>query len=162
MRVGLRLPYYTRWEIGGEPQPCDGFPFDSPNYTRWEIGGEPQLCRARASLGLLIIPDGRSGGNRNCSTTPTFVCIIIPDGRSGGNRNARRRVWPGGLIIPDGRSGGNRNKRGGTAGLSPELYPMGDRGGTATYDVTHSRICSLYPMGDRGGTATSSRRRLAE
>ena len=34
------------------------------NYTRWEIGGEPQLCAARWAS-RSIIPDGRSGGNRN-------------------------------------------------------------------------------------------------
>ena len=33
---------YTRWEIGGEPQPLEAAGTDGANYTRWEIGGEPQ------------------------------------------------------------------------------------------------------------------------
>ena len=32
---------------------------------------------------------------------------------------------------------------------------MGDRGGTATDLATESLCPSLYPMGDRGGTATT-------
>ena len=33
-------------------------------YTRWEIGGEPQLVVHHLCC-QPIIPDGRSGGNRN-------------------------------------------------------------------------------------------------
>ena len=33
---------YTRWEIGGEPQPVLVVPHAGVHYTRWEIGGEPQ------------------------------------------------------------------------------------------------------------------------
>ena len=57
-------PYYTRWEIGGEPQLDALFPGDTLHYTRWEIGGEPQLV-GRPAHRRSIIPDGRSGGNRN-------------------------------------------------------------------------------------------------
>ena len=57
-RTELVIPNYTRWEIGGEPQPAPqprarsqgGEPQQSArpskrvvDYTRWEIGGEPQL-----------------------------------------------------------------------------------------------------------------------
>ena len=38
--------------------------FGQANYTRWEIGGEPQRARGDRAR-LPIIPDGRSGGNRN-------------------------------------------------------------------------------------------------
>ena len=79
------------------------------NYTRWEIGGEPQLGYVGKGDNPIIIPDGRSGGNRN-----TRLC---------------------------------------TGGSKP-LYPMGDRGGTATALPTGVRRRVLYPMGDRGGTAT--------
>ena len=78
------------------------------NYTRWEIGGEPQL-----------IPQ------------EDLPHEIIPDGRSGGNRNIRLRVPH--LLA---------------------LYPMGDRGGTATTPTSAMNASPLYPMGDRGGTAT--------
>ena len=78
------------------------------NYTRWEIGGEPQHSHRIRDL-MSIIPDGRSGGNRNCLALAGQPPNIIPDGRSGGNRNLtfgwRLRTY----IIPDGRSGGNRN-----------------------------------------------------
>ena len=56
------------------------------NYTRWEIGGEPQR----------------------------YPSVRVPS-----------------VIIPDGRSGGNRNAKGTLLHLN-SLYPMGDRGGTAT------------------------------
>ena len=78
------------------------------HYTRWEIEGEPQPASARQAQGC-----------------------IIPDGRSGGNRNRARRRDVAGRIIPDGRSGGNRNYYNGTS-AGDALYPMGDRGGTAT------------------------------
>ena len=60
----LTTMHYTRWEIGGEPQhpQCDWI--HTGDYTRWEIGGEPQLPLAHSGLNS-IIPDGRSGGNRN-------------------------------------------------------------------------------------------------
>ena len=40
--MGTFRPYYTRWEIGGEPQLELDDSVGTPNYTRWEIGGEPQ------------------------------------------------------------------------------------------------------------------------
>ena len=61
-----------------------------------------QLC-------IDIIPDGRSGGNRNSRTRCALVVCIIPDGRSGGNRNSSATFEAATAIIPDGRSGGNRN-----------------------------------------------------
>ena len=51
--------------------------------------------------------------------------------------------------------------RGGTATVIESvkrkirLYPMGDRGGTATLNPIPSTHPQLYPMGDRGGTATA-------
>ena len=83
--------------------------FDT-DYTRWEIGGEPQHV-VIVDVMTFIIPDGRSGGNRNLNRSFTRKEDIIPDGRSGGNRNTiseRRSIR---TIIPDGRSGGNRNYR---------------------------------------------------
>ena len=175
---------------------------------------------------LHIIPDGRSGGNRNIDYDEGNYRTIIPDGRSGGEpqlaRYPRRRVvyytrweigggtatvarcvpvfsklypmgdrggtatpsvhagrnryytrWEIGgepqpigvdsrypFIIPDGRSGGNRNSYANVQG-SLGLYPMGDRGGTATGGIGHHQLDSLYPMGDRGGTATCSSRGIA-
>ena len=100
------------------------------NYTRWEIGGEPQPM-AMSLDDPIIIPDGRSGGNRNLNSSAERSPSIIPDGRSGGNRNS-----------------GEENMN------SPLLYPMGDRGGTATILVRDHNFRVLYPMGDRGGTAT--------
>ena len=58
--------YYTRWEIGGEPQLVPMRDSSGLYYTRWEIGGEPQRYVGKAEHAL-IIPDGRSGGNRNRS-----------------------------------------------------------------------------------------------
>ena len=55
---------YTRWEIGGEPQQYCPRLGSSGDYTRWEIGGEPQQ-RFATNAAARIIPDGRSGGNRN-------------------------------------------------------------------------------------------------
>ena len=40
------------------------FTASSSDYTRWEIGGEPQRMAASCYT-RTIIPDGRSGGNRN-------------------------------------------------------------------------------------------------
>ena len=102
----------------------------SPNYTRWEIGGEPQPI----DVGGVAIG-------------------IIPDGRSGGNRNLLLRYSLGLPLYPMGDRGGTATWALGTAYL-PELYPMGDRGGTATWDDDQTRPIGLYPMGDRGGTAT--------
>ena len=122
---------YTRWEIGGEPQPGSAAPGNDTDYTRWEIGGEPQHP-PRSLWSRFIIPDGRSGGNRNDFRIAAPGTNIIPDGRSGGNRNSMcpfvvhgydyTRWEIGGepqrggyathlpRIIPDGRSGGNRNE----------------------------------------------------
>ena len=52
---------YSRWEIGGKPQRV--FASYHHDYSRWEIGGKPQL-RAFSIL-RAIIADGRSGANRN-------------------------------------------------------------------------------------------------
>ena len=84
MRVG---DHYTRWEIGGEPQ-LSARARNFTDYTRWEIGGEPQLVQ-RLGEHESIIPDGRSGGNRNCKGCVRESARIIPDGRSGGNRNTK-------------------------------------------------------------------------
>ena len=103
---------------------------NSINYTRWEIGGKPQLGGSDPSA-YHIIPDGRSGGNRNVASMVHLQEELYPMG-----------------------------DRGGTATLSPgirclgSLYPMGDRGGTATHCKMHVLLLRLYPMGDRGGTAT--------
>ena len=85
-------------------------------YTRWEIGGEPQLP-VLTSVHPLIIPDGRSGGNRNHphELQPFFV-----------------------------------------------LYPMGDRGGTATdffgrpprFDYTRWEIGGEPQLPGRGRAAS--------
>ena len=77
---------YTRWEIGGEPQLKRSTTVGPSDYTRWEIGGEPQRTPLRWGS-VYIIPDGRSGGNRNSAVPPVARQRIIPDGRSGGNRN---------------------------------------------------------------------------
>ena len=83
--IGCQSVYYSRWEIGEEPQPyqgrtgrlliiadgdrggtatkvsrCVAYPY----YSRWEIGEEPQPYQGRTGR-LLIIADGRSGRNRN-------------------------------------------------------------------------------------------------
>ena len=92
---------------GGTATPCASA-VHGLYYTRWEIGGEPQP-RELSPYPHGIIPDGRSGGNRNLATCNLASAPIIPDGRSGGNRNMFVRVELDDVIIPDGRSGGNRN-----------------------------------------------------
>ena len=71
-RGGTATVHYSHWPAS--------------NYTRWEIGGEPQP-EAKDYHNKPIIPDGRSGGNRNDVVLEEREEVIIPDGRSGGNRN---------------------------------------------------------------------------
>ena len=99
---------YPMGDRGGTATYSNGDP-SAAYYTRWEIGGEPQHVVDHRPV-MPIIPDGRSGGEpQRMGTAPT---------------------------------------RGG------ELYPMGDRGGTATTPSRRPPTTQLYPMGDRGGTAT--------
>ena len=59
----LHQRLYPMGDRGGTATPGSEWP-ESNHYTRWEIGGEPQqnsLTHAHSR----IIPDGRSGGNRN-------------------------------------------------------------------------------------------------
>ena len=100
------------------------------NYTRWEIGGEPQPNPWNVDPPG-IIPDGRSGGNRNASRIRQGKVIDYTRWEIGGEPQRIASLPTGRLIIPDGRSGGNRNARNFTT-TSVTLYPMGDRGGTAT------------------------------
>ena len=78
------------------------------DYSRWEIGGQPQQLLIAIALAS-IIADGRSGANRNKTTTTNSKSLIIADGRSGANRNVRHNYDFRFLIIADGRSGANRN-----------------------------------------------------
>ena len=170
---------------------------DMMNYTRWEIGGEPQPAPTAPSSRCQLYPMGDRGGTATQTHATALRIQLYPMGDRGGTatrRHPKRRNrdytrWEIGgepqqagdvdaryRIIPDGRSGGNRNKirrhiprielypmgdRGGTATLSASsivsavLYPMGDRGGTATRRTRSCKRRELYPMGDRGGTATS-------
>ena len=93
-----------------------GCPLCTAHYTRWEIGGEPQ-------------PDGRRHRRGN---------ELYPMGDRGGTATSGEDL----------RS-------------SDTLYPMGNRGGTATLGTNVYRHQGLYPMGDRGGTATCSSRGIA-
>ena len=81
------------------------------NYTRWEIGGEPQH-KGRAGPENLIIPDGRSGGNRNAEEALIRLPRLYPMGDRGGTATG----------LP-------------TVARMRRLYPMGDRGGTATDNI---------------------------
>ena len=56
------MNYYTRWEIGGEPQPSVGSLSENRYYTRWEIGGEPQLDDAIYTAVEQLYPMGDRGG----------------------------------------------------------------------------------------------------
>ena len=75
--------YYTRWEIGGEPQQLANNHANRADYTRWEIGGEPQR-KAECNGGSPIIPDGRSGGNRNQHDDHHHYVALYPMGDRGG------------------------------------------------------------------------------
>ena len=123
---------YTRWEIGGEPQPVHAPRPDPPHYTRWEIGGEPQLARAYRRSPLNYTRWEIGGGT---ATSMEYVSEYH-------------------LLYPMGDRGGTATHE--ACELSRErLYPMGDRGGTATPRVVTCASGRLYPMGDRGGTATN-------
>ena len=100
-------PLYPMGDRGGTATNSTAYCIGD-DYTRWEIGGEPQQF-GNHSNPPFIIPDGRSGGNRNPHFEHMGFGSIIPDGRSGGNRNVICDVFPVEHIIPDGRSGGNRN-----------------------------------------------------
>ena len=78
---------------------------------------------------------------------------IVSDGRSGRNRNRGLRDGGHTRLYPMGDRGGTATVSG-RANRSRPLYPMGDRGGTATRDAHAYADSQLYPMGDRGGTAT--------
>ena len=58
----------------------------APHYSRWEIGGKPQPD-GEADGADTIIADGRSGANRNHAVAGALDLVIIADGRSGANRN---------------------------------------------------------------------------
>ena len=102
--------YYTRWEIGGEPQHAGLDRLETRDYTRWEIGGEPQH-QATTAPRSQIIPDGRSGGNRNFHIQRLDGQALYPMGDRGGTATIARSRDRSCTIIPDGRSGGNRNHR---------------------------------------------------
>ena len=80
--------HYTRWEIGGEPQPPEGGAEASIDYTRWEIGGEPQPSGRDLTVHLNYTR-WEIGGEPQLESWETGLDFIIPDGRSGGNRNMR-------------------------------------------------------------------------
>ena len=91
---GSEIEHYTRWEIGGEPQPGERSIGHGQDYTRWEIGGEPQQS-AQSYWETLDYTRWEIGGEPQ-----------LPN-------------------IEDKWS---------------RLYPMGDRGGTATSSWLSSRI----------------------
>ena len=81
-----RPPHCTRWENGGQPQPCALRVCPVPNCTRWENGGQPQ----HGGVGISRHYDctrWENGGQPQhgvvCSQHPG----IVPDGRTGANRN---------------------------------------------------------------------------
>ena len=151
--LALASPDYTRWEIGGEPQRCCSCAVLERYYTRWEIGGEPQLllrCLLLWLIGFSALeravwrtprcrPFFELAGGRRLSTLTEdnlllchgFGMVDYTRWEIGGEPQRQRLPAPTPSIIPDGRSGGNRNSV--AAILAPIiLYPMGDRGGTAT------------------------------
>ena len=105
----------------------------SAEFIRWEIGGKPQPNRQRYAF-VLSLSDGRSGANRNRSRrachppSPEFIRWEIGGKPQLGRDTALRR--------------------------GDQVYPMGDRGQTATASLTRARRPRVYPMGDRGQTAT--------
>ena len=144
--------YYTRWEIGGEPQLKMACPFMTAHYTRWEIGGGNRNSRSDSDVQQQLYPMGDRGGTATgrhrarCNTYYTrweiggepqlltahpFVDGDYTRWEIGGEpqRDLNRQAWA--PIIPDGRSGGNRNTSLNYS-VVRRLYPMGDRGGTAT------------------------------
>ena len=86
------LQLYPMGDRGGTATQGSAGAVDS-DYTRWEIGGEPQQ-EGMSEVLASIIPDGRSGGNRNSMIGRWPAGRIIPDGRSGGNRNVRNLIYP--------------------------------------------------------------------
>ena len=121
-----------------------------------------------------IIPDGRSGGNRNLHACAYAISGIIPDGRSGGNRNNRQAWAPNTVLYPMGDRGGtatalgayplNHNYTRWEIGGEPQpfdgthtstaIIPDGRSGGNRNSRYSRYQQILLYPMGDRGGTAT--------
>ena len=65
--------------------------FNFSDYTRWEIGGEPQQKVREVPL-LVIIPDGRSGGNRNVELGIGMGLGLYPMGDRGGTATVSERV----------------------------------------------------------------------
>ena len=139
--------------------------------------GETATIISPANTGMLSLSDGRSGGNRNYYLEVLPFGASLSDGRSGGNRNVLRRLVAPEVSLSDGRSGGNRNSAS-EESIAWEVYPMGDRGETATRSPSRTTkkeslsdgrsggnrngkgegvmMLAVYPMGDRGETATAS------
>ena len=60
--------YCSRWEIGEQPQHLPIVGVLILHCSRWEIGEQPQLSAAMAEI-TKIVADGRSGSNRNSSSS---------------------------------------------------------------------------------------------
>ena len=86
-------------------------------FIRWEIGGKPQHVSGRASPRHGVsLSDGRSGANRNRGRVCTAATVIKFIRWEIGGKPQRHRCH-------------RRARR-------PRVYPMGDRGQTATVGVT--------------------------
>ena len=100
------------------------------HYTRWEIGGEPQHSLSDTP-GMYIIPDGRSGGNRNSCDRLHRLREYYTRWEIGGEP---QHYADDGQIRAD--------------------YTRWEIGGEPQHVDLYTITGGLYPMGDRGGTAT--------
>ena len=115
-----RRDEFSRWEIGGQPQP-----------TTRRIRGAASLADGRSGASRnwyqLACPmpcslaDGRSGASRNVTTEAVSYTDSLADGRSGASRNDIQHFTQRGQSLADGRSGTSRNIAGDVAAPSASL-----------------------------------------
>ena len=83
--VGARASfYYTRWEIGGEPQRDDDDGGGGVHYTRWEIGGEPQPSPSRTASRSYYTRWEIGGEPQHPLYLYRWLAVLYPMGDRGG------------------------------------------------------------------------------
>ena len=146
-----RIPLYPMGDRGGTAT-VGRVQSQTRNYIRWEIGGEPQLV-GTMGRGRVLYPMGDRGG------TATYrgrgdVSAYYTRWEIGGEPQLRQSTRWSTVYYTRWEIGGEPQPALNVGPQISALYPMGDRGGTATTSPTIIRERQLYPMGDRGGTAT--------
>ncbi len=118
--ISLMMAYFSRWEIGGQPQHPVVVGSRPTNFSRWEIGGQPQLLLSLDDLPH-ILADLRSGACRN---SPQQLASLSPDfsrWEIGGQPQRRAHRYSGSQILADLRSGACRNSPQQLVSLSPDF-----------------------------------------